>query len=117
MLIMVRRSSGWFPPEVIVLAERWYLRFGLSLRNVEQLLAERGIELDHVMIYRWVRLYPVVGRGGPVRTASGRGPLVCRRDLCEGSLGGRCTCTGPLTRSWRGRGRISALGLRTVGAG
>src|SRR5207245_3180106 len=33
-----------FPPEIIVLAVRWYLRYGLSYRHVEQLLAERGIE-------------------------------------------------------------------------
>ena len=37
-----------FPPEVITLAVRWYLRFGLSYRDVEELLAERGIEVDHV---------------------------------------------------------------------
>ena len=44
-----------FPPEVITLAVRWYLRFGLSYRDVEELLAERGIEVDHVTVYRWVR--------------------------------------------------------------
>jgi transposase-like protein len=43
-----------FPPEVIVLAVRWYLRFGLSFRDVEELLAERGIQVDHVTIFRWV---------------------------------------------------------------
>jgi transposase-like protein len=43
-----------FPPDVIVLAVGWYLRFGLSYRDVEELLAERGIEVDHVTIYRWV---------------------------------------------------------------
>jgi transposase, IS6 family len=32
-----------FPPEVIMLAVRWYLRFGLSYRDLEELLAERGI--------------------------------------------------------------------------
>jgi transposase-like protein len=37
-----------FPPEVITLAVRWYLRFGQSYRDVEELLAERGIEVDHV---------------------------------------------------------------------
>jgi transposase-like protein len=36
-----------FPPDVIVLAVRWYLRFGLSYRDVEELLAERGVEVDH----------------------------------------------------------------------
>jgi transposase-like protein len=39
---------------VIVLAVRWYLRFGLSYRDVEELLVERGVEVDHVTIYRWV---------------------------------------------------------------
>ena len=37
-----------------MLAVRWYLRFSLSYRDVEELLAERGIEVDHVTIYRWV---------------------------------------------------------------
>jgi len=39
---------------VIVLAVRWYLRFGLSYRDVEELLVERGVEVDHVTVYRWV---------------------------------------------------------------
>ena len=43
-----------FPPDVIVLAVRWYLRFGLSYRDVEELPAERGVEVDHVTVYRWV---------------------------------------------------------------
>jgi transposase, IS6 family len=50
--------SGYrFPPEVITLAVRWYLRFALSYRDVEELLAERGIEVDHVSIYRWVQRF------------------------------------------------------------
>jgi IS6 family transposase len=46
-----------FPPEIIVLAVRWYLRYGLSYRDLEELLAERGIEVDHVTVYRWVRRF------------------------------------------------------------
>jgi transposase-like protein len=46
-----------FPPEVIVLAVRWYLRFGLSYRDVEELLAERGIDVDHVTVHRWVQRF------------------------------------------------------------
>jgi transposase, IS6 family len=46
-----------FPAGVIVLAVRWYLRFGLSYRHVEELLAECGIEADHVTIYRWVQRF------------------------------------------------------------
>jgi len=43
-----------FPVDVIVLAVRWYLRFGLSYRDVEELLVERDVEVDHVTVYRWV---------------------------------------------------------------
>ncbi len=50
-------ASFRFPPEIIVLAVRWYLRFGLSYRDVEELLAERGIEVDHVTVYRWVQRF------------------------------------------------------------
>ncbi len=44
-----------FPPDVIILAVVWYLRYGLSYRDVEELLAERGITVDHVTLYRWVK--------------------------------------------------------------
>jgi transposase-like protein len=62
-----------FPPDVIVLAVRWYLRFALSYRDVEELLAERGIEVDHVTIYRWVqRFTPLLAEAArPCRHAVG----------------------------------------------
>jgi transposase, IS6 family len=40
-----------------VLAVRWYRRFGLSYRDVEEPLAERGIEVDRVTVHRWVQLF------------------------------------------------------------
>jgi len=46
-----------FPREVISIAVRWYLRYGLSYRDVEELLAERGVTVDHVTIYRWVQRF------------------------------------------------------------
>ena len=46
-----------FPPEVISIAVRWYLRYGLSYRDVEELLAERGITVGHVTVYRWVQRF------------------------------------------------------------
>jgi transposase, IS6 family len=46
-----------FPPDVIVLAVRWYRRFGLSYRDVEEPLAERGIEVDHTTVHRWVQRF------------------------------------------------------------
>jgi transposase-like protein len=64
-----------FPPDVIVLAVRWYLRFGLSYRDVEELLIERGVEVevDHVTIYRWVlRFTPLLADAArPCRHAVG----------------------------------------------
>ena len=39
------------------MAVRWYLRYGLSYRDVEELLAERGIEVDHVTVFRWVQRF------------------------------------------------------------
>jgi transposase-like protein len=44
-------------PELILCAVRWYLRYTLSLRDVEELLAERGLEADHTTIWRWVQRY------------------------------------------------------------
>jgi transposase-like protein len=46
-----------FPAEVILVAVRWYLRYGLSYRDVEELLAERGIDVDHVTVFRWVQRF------------------------------------------------------------
>jgi transposase-like protein len=58
---------------VIVLAVRWYLRFGLSYRDVEELLAERGVEVDHVTVCRWVqRFTPLLAEAArPCRHAVG----------------------------------------------
>jgi transposase InsO family protein len=62
-----------FPREVIAVAVRWYLRYGLSYRDVEGLLTERGIEVDHVTIYRWVQaLTPqFIDAARPARHAAG----------------------------------------------
>ena len=62
-----------FPSAVIVLAVRWYLRFSLSYRDVEELLTERGVEVDHVTVYRWVlRFTPLLADAArPCRHAVG----------------------------------------------
>ena len=62
-----------FPPEVILLAVRWYLRFGLSCRDLEELLAERGIEVDHVTLHRWVQRFTplLIDAASPGRHAVG----------------------------------------------
>jgi transposase-like protein len=44
-------------PVLILSAVRWYLRYSLSLRDVEELLKERGLEADHTTVWRWVQRY------------------------------------------------------------
>ena len=50
-------SGRHFPKDVILTAVRWYLRYNLSYRDVEELIAERGIVVDHSTINRWVVKY------------------------------------------------------------
>ena len=77
--VPVPRTSGRcfagfrFPPEVITVAVRWYLRYGLSYRDVEELLAERGVEVDHVTVYRWVQRFTPLFEDAarPLRHATG----------------------------------------------
>src|SRR5246127_3529037 len=62
MLLLASSVCGlfkWrqFETEVILLAVGWYLRFSLSYREVEELLAERGLLVDHVTVWRWVQRY------------------------------------------------------------
>jgi transposase-like protein len=45
------------PAEVIVVAVRWYLRYNLSYHDAEELLLERGVEVDHVTVFRWVQRF------------------------------------------------------------
>jgi transposase-like protein len=44
-------------PEIILQAVRWYCRYALSYRDIEELMLERGVEVDHTTIYRWVQQY------------------------------------------------------------
>ena len=62
-----------FPPDLILLAVRWYLRYGLSYRDDQELLAERGIDVDHVTIYRWVQRFTplVIDAARPCRHSVG----------------------------------------------
>ena len=59
-----------FEPHVIVTCVTWYCRFSLSLRDLEELMAERGLAVDHTTIWRWAQRYgPEVLRrlGGEVK--------------------------------------------------
>jgi transposase, IS6 family len=46
-----------FEPEIILLCLCWYLRYSLSYRDLEEMMAERGLCVDHSTIYRWVQRY------------------------------------------------------------
>src|SRR5271165_1137168 len=86
-----------FEPEVILLAVGWYLRFSLSYREIEELLAERGLLVDHVTVWRWVQRYArnwndVCARGSNRPTTLGGST---RRT--SGSKANGYTCTGLLT--------------------
>lgn len=48
------------PLDVILLCVRWYVAYSLSLRNLEEMMAERGVEVDHSTVHRWViKLLPL----------------------------------------------------------
>jgi IS6 family transposase len=46
-----------FQAEIILLCVRWYLRYALSYRDLEEMMLERGLHVDHTTIYRWVQRY------------------------------------------------------------
>ena len=73
-----------FEREVIVLCGRWYLRFKLSLRDLVEMMAARGLALAHTTIMRWVqRFVPEFEKLESLRPQS-RSILARRRDLFEG---------------------------------
>jgi transposase-like protein len=51
-----------YPIDVMLLCVRWYVAYSLSLRNLEEMMAERGIAVDHSTVNRWViKLVPLLG--------------------------------------------------------
>ncbi len=44
-----------YQPDIILLSVRWYLRYALSYRDLEKMMAERGLSVDHTTIFRWVQ--------------------------------------------------------------
>ena len=64
-MCIVRKSFKrlHYPIEVIQVCLRWYLAYSLSLRNLEEMMQERGIFVDHSTLHRWVlRLVPTLAR-------------------------------------------------------
>jgi IS6 family transposase len=58
---MPRNSSPFkwrhFEPTIILLCVRWYCRFQLSFRDLEEMMRERGLSVDHSTVWRWVQRY------------------------------------------------------------
>ena len=61
-----------YPLDVILLCVRWYVAYSLSLRNLEEMMAERGVVVDHITVDRWsLKILPILvkvfrGRKRPV---------------------------------------------------
>jgi hypothetical protein len=113
-------GEGWafggfrFPPEVITVAVRWYLRYGLSYRGRGGVAGRAGVQVDHVTVYRWVQRFtrysltpparfgtrPVIG-GSSMRPMS-RSPAA--GGACTGrwtSMGRSSTCCCPSSGTLR----------------
>src|SRR5690349_12997895 len=92
-----------FAAEIIVTCVRWYLRFSLSLRDVEELMAERGLSIDHTTVWRWTQTYaPEVQRRlrGQVKP---KGSTWHMDEILYGLPAVGCTCSVPSTalgRRW-----------------
>ena len=54
-LVMSEFKWRHFEGEIILWAVRWYCRYGISYRDLEQMMCERGVLVDHSTIYRWVQ--------------------------------------------------------------
>lgn len=46
-----------FQAEIILWAVRWYCKYGISYRDLREMMEERGVEVDHTTLYRWVQHY------------------------------------------------------------
>lgn len=64
-MLLIRKTFKrlHYPVDIIAQCVRWYLAYSLSLRNLEEMMAERGINVDHSTLHRWgIRLIPLVDK-------------------------------------------------------
>src|SRR5512147_2591139 len=54
---MIDFKGHRFEKDIILLCVRWYLAYPLSYRNLEEMMEERGVQVDHSNIYRWVQKF------------------------------------------------------------
>ena len=65
-----------FTAEVILWAVRWYLMFPISYRDLEFMLLDRGVEVDHTTLFRWIQAYAVIC---PLPSKDGKVSLLAAR--------------------------------------
>ena len=61
-----------FQRDIILWAVRWYCKYGISYRELQEMLAERGVNVDHSTIYRWVQRYAPEMEGAVAKLGQGR---------------------------------------------
>ena len=60
---MIDFKGSQFPKDVILYAVWFYVRFPVSYRDLEEIMAERGVEVDHATLYRWVaKFLPLIAK-------------------------------------------------------
>lgn len=119
-----RLQVASFPGRVILWAVRWYCRYGISYRDPEQMMGERGVSVDHSTIYRWVQKYaPEMERrvGVLTKRVSKSGamdlPLPGRRQIRQHEPGADAGRTpGPTSRRSRSPDQNSAASRRVKSA-
>lgn len=52
-----------YPLDVMLLCVRWYVAYALSVRNLEEMMAERGVHVDHATVHRWsLKILPILAK-------------------------------------------------------
>lgn len=74
-----------FDRSVILLCVRWYVAYNLSLRNLEEMMAERGISVDHATVQRWIVRFARIAGAVQAVQASRHWQVARRRDICQGA--------------------------------
>ncbi len=54
---MIRFKGSQFPKDVVLIAVFFYVRYGVSYRDLEEIMEERGVDVDHATLNRWVVRY------------------------------------------------------------
>ena len=108
-----------FPAEVVLWAVRWYLRFPVSYRDLELMLADRGVAVDHRTMHRWVqRFAPELEKGVRRHLRPCRGPWHVDETLYLMAASGRSRGMRPGQPERDVRPRVcdvdGALGLATA---